>query len=899
MFCAKCQAESPGSDHCVLCGMPPDAPAAVVAAAEASEEGSPKEAIPTANVVAGAAAAPESAAQSTPLEPERNAPLAAAQRASEQEQQEPPVEKPPAAAEEPRANSIAQPSPEPAERQPKRPPLSAALESPPDAAAADPTAQSSGPNMSAKTKNSEMRDYNRIEGKGNIIAEQLQLVVINPPETKSGRDKGASSQERTLLDFVADLPEPRLSDPTSAAFGEHELRDYANALEADRILLLSCSDVSLSRAAVGALIDSIGITGKERQRFLNLGAIPASFTPDVHQLFEGASNPNADDVVLVVEALAERARPFVDSLVNDSVFGRDFIRESLGTHRLLVVCLVDVQRFVTRVQDLPFEHWAISSIEYLLRPYFPDRYAELAAKITSQRNGGRWSRAETDFDRQLSALLKSDGLLAAIEMGGPISATDHTAPLADGDQSPVHLAVLYTATFYPDLAPMEFARVLTTLLGDEQTTIAEKVPQKASDGTMKVEEMHREKPLVKIWEERSDAILRECRLITIRESNRSVVFADGGRRDQLRVRFEEDYGVYVETRFVRAWKKGLIFDVSDRIAADVIRLSIDMAATNPDQFGRDWLLENLEQLCNGKSDSVAALRRFAELFRSMLAESRLDTLVPAVLERLLQARRHQHALELVKNLRFAPRFDDLYWLKQLIDRSDETVRATTYIYLYNEVRRRGISVFRELARWLPLPDRVPLTYSPSNAAALRLMLQYCLETTERFGSDQYGLRPTRFPLLVTDAASAPDNFALLVQFLLHPGIKAVVNDAWPDADVLALLVSRWVFILFGYGPMAEAATDDPFPPEAALRVLVEQLIEGTRERELRPLRQSMLESWEGMSDVFALAPGLLGAEGRSRRQEFAAKRALVKKLITEFRRSQRDLSPVGRQQAIA
>jgi hypothetical protein len=140
---------------------------------------------------------------------------------------------------------------------------------------------------------------------------------------------------------------------------------------------------------------------------------------------------------------------------------------------------------------------------------------------------------------------------------------------------------------------------------------------------------------------------------------------------------------------------------------------------------------------------------------------------------------------------------------------------------------------------------------------------------------------------------------MLVQLLLHPGIKAVVNDAWPDPDVLALLVSRWVFILFGYGPIAEAAADDPYPPEAALSALVEQLVENTREPELRHLRQSMLESWEGMSDVFALAPWLLGAEGRSRRQEFAAKRALVKKLITEFRRSQRDLRPVARQQATA
>jgi len=752
--------------------------------------------------------------------------------------------------------------------------------------------------MSAKTKNSEMRDYNRIEGKGNIIAEQLQLVVINPPETKSGKDKGASSQDKNLLDFVADLPEPRLSDPTSAAFGDHELRDYSNALEADRLLLLSCADTSLSRAAVAAIIESIGITGKEQRKFLNLGSIPASITPDVHQLFDRAINPTAD-VVLVVEALAERARPFVDSLVNDGVFGRDFIRESLGTHRLLVVCLVDSQRFVARVEDLPFEHWAISSLEFRLRPHFPDRYSDLAAKITAQRNDGRWSRAETDFDRQLSALLKSDGLLAAIEMGGPISATDHTAPLADSDQSPMHLAVLYTATFYPDLAPMEFARVLKTLLGDEQTTISEKVPQKGSDGTMKVEEIQRKEPLVKIWEERSDAILRECRLITTRESNRSVVFADGGRRDLLRVRFEEEYGVYVETRFVRAWEKRLIFDVSDRIVADVIRLTIEMAATDPNQFGRDWLLDNLEQLCNGSGDSVAALRRFAELFRSMLAEPQLDALVPAILERLLQTRRHQYALELVKNLRFAPRFDDLYWLKQIIDRSDDAVRATAYMYLYNEVRRRGIGVFREIARWLPPTGRDPLTYSPSNAAALRLMLQYCLETTERFSPENYGLWPTRFPLLASDAESAPDDFALLVQLLLHPGIKAVVNDSWPDPDVLALLVSRWVFILFGYGLIAEAAADDPFSPEASMRVLVEQLVEGVRAPELRHFRQSMIESWEGMSDVFALAPGLLGAEGRSRRQEFAAKRALVKKLISEFRRFQRDLRPIARQQQAA
>ncbi|HSY50294.1 MAG TPA: hypothetical protein VLC46_15890 [Thermoanaerobaculia bacterium] len=665
----------------------------------------------------------------------------------------------------------------------------------------------------------------------------------------------------------------------------------------ERLLLISCSDPNVSWAAACALIERLAID-KTRRKLLNFDAVPPSVAVDVRQLYQRSLGAECDlDVILVVQALADTAQPFIGSILKSgSGCSPDEIRQGLSSHRLLVVCTADSQTISALPAEISFDHWAISSLEYLLRPRFPDRFAELASKIIAQRNNGRWSREENDLRRQVTSL-KNDELLAAIEMGGPESESD-TALLVDSNQSPVHLAVLYTATFYPDLAPTEFARVLTTLLGHDKTLISEKVQQKGSDGTLKVEEIQREKPLFQIWGERSDAILRECHLITTREANRVVVFANAGRRDRLRRLFEEEYGMYVETRFIRAWNTGLIFDGSERIAADLIRLTIDMAATDPNQFGRDWLIENLDRFCT-PADSESVLRRFAKLFRLLLEEPEQNAIVVAVLESLLRAGRHDYALQLVKNLRFAPGFDDLYWMKQLIDRGGDAVRTTTSVYLCNEVRRRGVSVFRELARWLPQPGRDPANYSPSNSAALRLMFQYCLETTERFSPENYGRRPTRFPLLASDAESAHDDFALLVQFLLHPGIKAVVNASWPDPDVLALLVSRWFFILFGYGPVAEAAADDPFPPEAASRVLVEQLAEGTRAPELRHLRQDILKSWEGMSDIFALAPGLLGAEGRSRRQEFAAKRALVKKLITEFRRSQRDLRPVARQQATA
>lgn len=762
----------------------------------------------------------------------------------------------------------------------------------PDVSTIEPARQPSGPQISTNVQNSQMRDLSLFVGNNNAIVQMLGSL-----QDKQGRE------EQCLLDFVVDLPELRSNDWAANEFSEKDLVDHAEGLATERLLILSCSEPSLSLAAAAALIERLGINKKSR-KLLNFEAVPPSIAVHVRQLYQRSLDAESDgEVILVVQALADTAQPFIGSILKTGAgYSCPEIREGLASHGLLVVVIADSQMFSVLPEGITFDHWAISSLEYLLRPRFPARFAELASKITTQRNNGRWNRDENDFRRQVTSFTDEE-LVAAVESGGPKPASD-TARLAEGDQSPVHLAVLYTATFYPDLAPTEFARVVTTVLGDEMV-IPEKVQQKGSDGTSKPEEIQGEKRLVQVWNERSDAILRECRLITTREAsregNRIVVFADAGRRDQLRRLFEEEFGMYIETRFARAWRNGLIFDTSERIAADVIGLTIEMVTTDSNQFGRDWLLNNLEQSCSASTDSVAALRVFGKLFRSLLAEPepRLNAVVVGVVESLLQTGRHDYALELVKNLRFATGFDDLYWLKQLIDRGVDAVRMSTSNYLYGEVRRRGIGVFRELARWLPLPGRDPLTYSPSNAAALRLMLQYCLETTERFSPENYGLRPTRFPLLLSDVASADDDFALLVQFLLHPGIKAVVNDAWPDPDVLALLVSRWVFILFGYGPIAAAAAEDPFPPEAVLRVLVEQLIEGTRKPELRHLRQAMVESWEGMSDVFALAPGLLGAEGRRRRQEFVGMRTLVKKLITEFRRLQRDLRPVARQQATA
>ncbi|HET8796939.1 MAG TPA: hypothetical protein VFO89_04595, partial [Thermoanaerobaculia bacterium] len=313
-------------------------------------------------------------------------------------------------------------------------------------------------------------------------------------------------------------------------------------------------------------------------------------------------------------------------------------------------------------------------------------------------------------------------------------------------------------------------------------------------------------------------------------------------------------------------------------------------------FDRDWLSGRVVFFIDSGHDRSLVLRRTSELLRTMLRHEPLIPLVSGVVQRLLQLGRHADALALVKALRLAPEFDDLYWLRQILDRGTKEIHKDVGFYLFNELSRADASIHRYVTaladEWLPPEERLPDDYSPANGAALLTVFAYCFEATDALDENLYGLWPSRFPIFAADRASAATQFSALLRCLFHPGLITVLGEEWEPQQLLreiARLLSRWVFILYGLSDQVPEAEEEglDFRRDDALEVLVEQLLAVTKGTEGRAQRAVIVDEWEWAKAIYLNAPSRMGEEGHRRRRELGAKRRLMHDLITEFRRQQR------------
>jgi hypothetical protein len=806
-----------------------------------------------------------------------------------------PVEEPPPIMPEPPdARTAADPEPEPEPEPTKRPQPGPAAPPPPPPNEAD----FGGTQFS----HSKLNDFNAIHGNHNIL--------YNQHFSFRGEAETAFEFGPTIFEILTDLPPAQTTDPTAAAFLPEELRSKTNSLRRDRLLLISCDDAGFLRAAARALADNIGTAGQ--QKLLNFRRLPStSFVPTLsHFLMKRAAD---EEMVVVVDAMTAKAQEFVDSLFTcDGAMDSADIGQSLATQHLRLICVVDPLRIASRSQreleEASFDCWSLSYLCFRLRDYFPDTYRELEAKLGQQRAAGRWARLDADFRKQVLELLEAGRLQEVIDAGGiPIEPPpDESFPRSS---QPVHMLVSYVATFYPSLAPNEFRRVVESLLGDRTQLISATVEQKESDGTIKVVQVQREKRLLDLWREDSDAIVQQCRLGYTREANRVVAFVDTGSRDRFRREFEENYGLYIQSQFFTAYESGLLFDDSERIAANLRALTIEMVSSYPDQFGAQWLFGIIASASRPLGNSALQVeaahvyQRITELLLDLSGHD-LESMVKGVIEQLIASSMHATAFEILQHLRRRGSFDALSYIRQIVDRGKLADREAIAAYLSRELRRPGnpYGMLRALESWLPPIDRDPEKYSQANTLVLRLLLEYCVELTSNYELQQYGQWPTEFPLFnLLSEAKAREELALLARWLLHPGLRSVLEEPAP-ADHATRLVSallcEWAFILIGvpnrsrtdHTDTTNASSAQQLSAESVFEILLDEVIACTAVTKQGELQRKMLDYWEELK-AFLLFLANLPDETRRWRGEVLWKREAVRKLLTQFRRLQRDRRP--------
>lgn len=727
-----------------------------------------------------------------------------------------------------------------------------------------------------------VRDSSRIGQLINIVAHGVSvggaIVTAKGPEGRTER--------RSIQELTTELPRLEGQHP----FTGPDLDDWVRKLRTERVLLIGCVDSSVARSAAQALVDRLRLQ-RGPARLLSFDDQGGSDLT-VRAFIQIPLTSRLSESVVVVDAYHPHAQTFLDSLEPKGSWSAADLRDRLKHRKLLLlVCRPSHAEAFSRGAVDPLPCWTVPFLDYLLRPTFGERAEQLGERLKGQRASGRWSRDEREFYRQVKSCLDERRLEAVIDAGGfPIGGTaDDLAMPAD---QPVHQAALYVASHFPCLSAADFGRVMRAVLGDETTTVLVNVTQIAPDGTSKVVEVQKQQALIELWTERADRILSECRIVSRLDSNvgRVLEFADAIRRTQVLQALQNDHSFYLHAKFSAISRK-LFFDPSEAIAGYVAQLTAEMMATETGTYTAHWLLALREGPGDWSSVQVA---RLARVLRLLFAASPTRVQAAAVLDRLIAEHAHDAVGGLLRSLMFAPHFDPLYWIKQVMDRGDEEARGYAYRFLCDEVvgRSEVYPLLHAIAEWLPPADTQPERYPPSAKLALQFLLDYITHAIAEFEPADYGAWPSPYPLFATsDTAIIEGEIELVMSWMFHPGMQHAITDrgfAPALSHLLAAIIAEWTFIL--YGPTlasigAVLREGDPLPlaltrgPGAVVQYVLKQLFVHTHHPAGLRVRMSVLAYWE------ALKRGLQNAQGgrtTAERAQLAWKQQVVRMLMIQM-----------------
>jgi len=402
----------------------------------------------------------------------------------------------------------------------------------------------------------------------------------------------------------------------------------------------------------------------------------------------------------------------------------------------------------------------------------------------------------------------------------------------------IRKTVLYVATFFQNLNIGEFDRIVSLLLADQTTLIEienklENKPEApvntestvsvtVGDQTITFNQSQKAQPnqspslpkiqtkklLRDIWEEDAENILKKCFLeLSVNEYNFRVIdFSLPHLRDELKQYFEDVKFIEYRNKFQKIIGLNLFFDISPQVAKAVRDLSVTMIISQPrvDSWV-DWLTQIVIEALESRStkDLEYVYYCIADLLRETLDYPEVEELAGNFLDRLVSLKHHNVVLSLSKRLRFAPQFDEYYWLEQSINRGNEAARREAYQLIYNQIKQSGSRIYEILEKvnaWLPSLERDPEKYSFSNKYALQLLIEYVIETLEEFDEKLYGEKAFSYPLFggLRSGASFDSRLNMIVEWFLHPGVKSILDNDVDSLSIISILVFPSLFnILLG------------------------------------------------------------------------------------------------------
>lgn len=548
--------------------------------------------------------------------------------------------------------------------------------------------------------------------------------------------------------------------------------------------------------------------------------------------------------------------------------------------------------------------------------FLVDAQQEQYDKIFSENN----QEYSTEYDSEFSVLteeLNKFKLCKNTTNKQDITTENVQANLVFQENEPLENTLLYTATFFPELSPHDFERVISFLLEDRPLAVRVKSPITTEECETKILEIQEEKQLIKIWKNnlyQRDQFLVKCHLRAVRleDSSQVIDFSLPHLRRELKKYLEEQQTFYLKEQFKRT--RLLLFDSSLSVAKNAIDLSINMARSSPKIYGEDWLLEIVVVFTNQANsdidtnlDSAQQLQRvlleieakkrnnfvftrISALVYQMLENFQLQDGVKSFLDRLMSAQFYEAVLAIVKHLRSVPQFNGIYWVKQLLDRGKGEIRSEAYKLLYSWLKQSGYRIYdllEVLKTWLPESSRSPKSYSPSNEYALQLFVEYCQDTTSNLDPKYYGYWPSKYPLFSPlRGSSVDDKLETLVSWLFHLDIEGklalrhIVDEGINATQLIGFLIAQWFIILCGLENKEH--NQEVFE---VFNKLLHKIIVAID----RSLQKELVQSWSYFTEHLLIEAEDYGKAGKNKlRKQCFRKRNLVKQLSKQFRDLQKN-----------
>jgi gas vesicle protein len=649
-------------------------------------------------------------------------------------------------------------------------------------------------------------------------------------------------KDGTGYDYFDDPTDPlRHYELQLPKLAQEEVEQYSQQLQAKRLIVLSCLDEEVATSAAYSLIYQQTFSALEK-RVLRTDNIKNRDRDDlsIELLMEpyAFGNQGRDTLIVTMPSDVDNIN-FYGSLLSGRLSAKQ-IEERLREFNRLIVCLVNSTRLRERLiseqhhENFSFKLIDIDYLQPLLRHHIRDeqKAKELIEELRQQRNNGLWEENETDFYEHIKALIAENALIKEItrrnqrqqssEQGYTqyIEEEIEKIKAAFQDDKTLECAVLYVATFFEQLNTTDFSKVVKCLLaGKTRPTTTEKITKKGKIKSIQGED----ESLVEVWTAQRDKILNDyyITVVTLTDSSRVLDFCFPYLRRILRRYLEREQPYYLEEQFERLQKYGLLFDDSQKISDCVVSIAVDMASSNSETYGEQWLFEwvvallgNIDREAQGgvleeilrdlfqqmkHEQKQRVFSRMANLTREMMQHSHLHQTIKKFLNKLIDLRFHTEVLEIVRSMRFIPNFEQLYWIKQLLERGGEETRRKTSLFLYNYIKYSGSrfnDVIKQLYDWMQQPNKNP----QSSVYMFPLFIDFLVDSTVAFNQSQYG-QPKNH-LVLTALIEENIESQTFAKLLFHPdNLKLLLRKSEIDSLIRGL-VAKWNLTLRAGGNYA-------------------------------------------------------------------------------------------------